>query len=99
MTVSPHPPTRELRGFLLRARYMFCPSCGCETGLHDGVIRMGDEVIAHCSSGCGPCWKSAGTAFLETVVRRLGNEKGKGRGREAPLWVGLRLPLRTRKGV
>ena len=25
---------------------------------------MGNEVIAHCSSGCGPCWKSAGTEFL-----------------------------------
>ena len=53
---------------------MFCPGCGCQTSLHDAVIRMGNEVIAHCS-GCGPCWKSAGTEFLETVVRRLENEK------------------------
>ena len=60
--------------FLLRTRCVFCPSCGCETGLHDGVIRMGNEVIAHCS-GCGPCWKSANTEFLETVVRHLEKKK------------------------
>ena len=60
--------------FLLRARYMFCPGCGCQTSLHDRLITMGREVIAHCS-GCGPCWKTAKTEFLETVVRHLGNEK------------------------
>ena len=76
MTISPRPP-HEPKGSRYLHNYvtiMFCPGCGCQTSLHDAVIRMGNEVIAHCSS-CGPCWKSVKTEFLETVVRRLGNEK------------------------
>ena len=68
-------PSRQTKKFLLRACYMFCPGCGCETGLHDGVIRMGNEVIAHCT-GCGPCWRSARTEFPQTVVERLSRAAG-----------------------
>jgi uncharacterized Zn finger protein len=49
---------------------MFCPSCGCETGLHDSLYKIGREVLAHCS-GCGPCWRSSGTPFVAELERRL----------------------------
>src|SRR3989442_13271682 len=85
MTVSLNPTAkRKTPPATCTLPTMFCPGCGCETGLHDAVIRMGNEVIAHCS-GCGPCWRSAVTPFLQAVIKGLARDPGRpGPGQPPP---------------
>ena len=48
----------------------YCPDCGCSATLHNAVNKVGNELIAHCGA-CGACWRTAGTPFVDEVLRLL----------------------------
>ena len=48
-----------------------CPDCGCRPSDHNAVNEIGaGRLIAHCG-GCGGCWRSEGTPFVQEVLRAL----------------------------
>ena len=40
-------------------------------GKDDVVIRMGNDLVPHCTNCRSPCWRSVGTPFAQAVADRL----------------------------